>query len=139
MTDVFWSNMIGNVETHIRTLEKEFSKKNNNKCMSEICFWMNSDKSMVVDMSQIIGIIKLDRPTTCRGCICEYGVYTSIEKDIAFPITKNEHLSLIEALQETYEYCEMEEDEDSEEEETNEVYNTSICSEEEPFNNRIKW
>ena len=88
--------------------------------MSEICFWMNSDKSMVIDMSQIIGIIKLDRPTSCRGCICEYGVYTSIEKDIAFPITKNEHFSLVEALQDTYDYCEMEDEEDNEPDNTNE-------------------
>ena len=139
MTGVFWDNIINNVETRIKTLEKEFLEKNNNKGMSEVCFWMNSDKSMVIDISQIIGIIKLDRPTTCRGVICEYGVYTSIEKDIAFPITKGEHLSLIEALQETYDYCEMEEDEDTEDEETNEIYNTSISSDEEPFNNRIKW
>lgn len=139
MTDVFWSNMIGNVETRINELEKEFLKKNNNKCMSEVCFWMNSDKSMVIDMSQIIGVIKLEKPTICAGRHCEYGVYTSIEKDIAFPITKGEHLSLIEALQETYDYCEMEEDEDTEDTETNEIYNTSIGSDEGPFNSRIKW
>ena len=139
MTGVFWDNIIGNIETRINTLEKEFLKKDNNKSMSEVCFWMNSDKSMVLDMSQIIGVIKLEKPTSCRGVICEYGVYTSIEKDIAFPITKGEHLSLIEALQETYDYCEMEDEEDTEDEETNDIYDTSIGSDEGPFNNRIKW
>lgn len=123
MTGVYWdslNSLIDNVETHINKLEKGFLEKDNKKGMSEICFWMNSDKSMVIDMSQIIGIIKLDRPTSCRGCICEYGVYTSIEKDIAFPITKNEHFSLVEALQETYDYCEMEDEEDNEPDNTNE-------------------
>ena len=123
MTGVYWdslNSLIDNVETHINKLEKGFLEKDNKKGMSEICFWMNSDKSMVIDMSQIIGIIKLDRPTSCRGCICEYGVYTSIEKDIAFPITKNEHFSLVEALQETYDYCEKEDEEDKEPDNTNE-------------------
>jgi hypothetical protein len=117
MTGVFWDSLIDNVETRIKTLEKRFLEKHKNKDMSEYCFWMNSDKSIVIDMSQIVGIIKLDRPTTCRGCICEYGIYTSIEKDIAFPITKNEHFSLIEALQETYDYCEMDDEDDDEDEE----------------------
>lgn len=139
MTGVFWDSLIDNVEKRINTLEKEFSEKHNNKRMSEICFWMNSDKSLVIDMSQIIGVIKLEKPTKCGNRNCEYGVYTSIEKDVVFPITKNEHLSLIEGLQETYDYCEMEEDEDVEEEETNEIYNTSVGSDEGPFNNRIKW
>lgn len=130
MTGVYWDSIIDNLDTHVNRLEKGFLEKDKNKGMSEVCFWMNSDKSMVIDISQIIGIIKLDKPITCRGCICEYGVYTSIEKDIAFPITKNEHFSLIEALQETYEYCEMEE-EDTENEETNEVPSL--------FDNKIKW
>lgn len=119
MTGVFWDS-IGNLETQIDTLEKSFLKKDNNKDMSEVCFWMNSDKSLVIDISQIIGIIKLERPTTCKNRMCEYGVYTSIEKDVVFPITKKEHISLIEALQETYDYCEMEDEEDDEPDNTNE-------------------
>lgn len=132
MTGLYcWDSLIDNVETHINRLEKGFFEKDNNKDMSEICFWMSSDKSIVIDMSQIVGVIKLDKPTSCCNRICEYGVYTTIEKDIAFPITKNEHSSLIEALQETYDYCEMEEEEDTETDETDEIPGL--------FDNKIKW
>lgn len=137
MTGVYWDSLINDVETRINALGKDFLKKDNNKGMSEVCFWMNSDKSTVIDMSQIIGIIKLDRPTNCRGCICEYGVYTSLEKDVVFPITKNEHFSLIEALQETYDYCEMEEDEDDEDENGNTVENIDEKSDNKKY--EIRW
>ena len=126
-----WDSIIGNLETQIDTLEKSFLKKDNNKGMSEICFWINNDKSIVIDMSQIVGILRLDKPISCGNRICEFAVYTSIEKDVAFPITKKEHLSLIEALQETYDYCEMEDDEDTPNEGTTEVAD--------PFENKIKW
>ena len=133
MTGVFWDNIIGNLETKINTLEKEL-EKDNNKSMSEVCFWMNSDKSLVIDISQIVAVIKLERPTNDGNRMCEYGVYTSIEKDVVFPITKNEHSSLIEALQETYEYCEMVDDEDDE-------YIDAEENNAEPvlFDNKIKW
>lgn len=131
-TETFnWDSIMGNLETHINRLENGFLEKDNNKSMSEVCFWMNSDKSIVIDMSQIVGVIKLDKPTSCGDRIYEYAVYTTIEKDIAFPISKNDHLSLIEALQETYDYCEMEEDEDAENEETDEIPGL--------FDNKIKW
>lgn len=133
MTGVFWDNIIGNLETKINTLEKEL-EKDNNKSMSEVCFWMNSDKSLVIDISQIIALIKLERPTNCGNRVCEYGVYTSIEKDVVFPITKSEHSSLIEALQETYEYCEMVDDEDDEDIEGEETNSEPIL-----FDNKIKW
>ncbi len=129
MTGVYWDSLIDNVETRINTLEKKFSE--NNKGMSEICFWMNNDKSVVIDMGQIIGVIKLEKSTVCSNRICEYGVYTSLEKGNVIPITKNEHLSLIEALQETYEYCEMED----EEEETVNIDTTTT----DPFEGKIKW
>ena len=131
-TETFnWDSIMGNLETHINRFGNGFLEKDNNKSMSEVCFWMNSDKSIVIDMSQIVGVIKLDKPTNCGNRICEYAVYTTIEKDIAFPITKNDHISLIEALQETYDYCEMEEDEDTETEETDEIPGL--------FDNKIKW
>ena len=63
MTGVYWDSLINDVETRIKTLGKEFLEKDNNKGMSEICFWMNSDKSVVVDMGQIIGVIKLEKST----------------------------------------------------------------------------
>ena len=133
MTEAYcWDSIIGNVETCIKTLQNGFLKKDNNKkSMSEICFWMNSDKSIAIDMSQIVGVLRLDKPINCGNRSCEFAVYTTIEKDVAFPITKKEHLSLIEALQETYDYCEMEDDEDTENEETNEVSGL--------FDNKIKW
>lgn len=128
MTGVFWDS-ISNLEAQIDTLEKKLLKKD--KGMSEICFWINNDKSIVIDMSQIVGILRLDKPISCGNRVCEFAVYTSIEKDVAFPITKKEHLSLIEALQETYDYCEMEDDEDTP--------IVGIAEAADPFENKIKW
>lgn len=88
--------------------------------MNEQYFWMNNDKSIVIDLSRIIGVVKLDKPTSCANRTCDYGVYTTFGKDAVFPITQNEHLSLIEALQETCNYCEMGEEEDTENNETTE-------------------
>jgi hypothetical protein len=87
---------------------------------------MNSDKSIMIDLSHIIGVVKLDNPTSCSDRVCEYGIYTTIGRESIFLITQKEHLSLIEALQETYDYCEMEAGEDAD-------------NESDQFNNRIKF
>jgi hypothetical protein len=134
MTGVYWDSLINDVETRIKTLGKEFLEKDNNKGMSEICFWMNTDKSVTIDMGQIIGVIKLEKSTVWGNRICEYGVYTSLEKGNIIPITKKEHLSLIEALQETYEYCEMED----EEEKIDNIDNMDTTTPD-PFEGKIKW
>ena len=74
----------------------------------DITFWMNKDKSVIINTGQIVSIVKLDgvimQPNNRR---CEYGIYTTLEKITMIPITLNEHESLINAMQEEYTSYEM--------------------------------
>lgn len=74
----------------------------------DITFWMNKDKSVIINMGQIVSIVKLDgvimQPNNRR---CEYGIYTTLEKVNMIPITLSEHKSLINAMQEEYTSYEM--------------------------------
>lgn len=80
--------------------------------MSNMCannkFWINKDKSVIINMDRIVSIVRLDiitmQPNQRR---CEYGVYTTHEKEMMIPITVSEHKSLLEALQEEYTSYEM--------------------------------
>jgi hypothetical protein len=118
---------------HQAEIIKETDNKTNNNMNTDITFWINKDRSVAIDMGQIVTIIKLDGPTMQpNNRKCEYGIYTTLEKGIVIPITASEHKSLLNALQDEYESYEMC---DEDEEETDNTDTTAP----DPFEGKIKW
>lgn len=118
-----WSKSLENLQDLLNNTVK--NNETNNKNMSDMCFWMNKDKSVVIDMTQIISIIRLEKSVMQpNNRKCDYGIYTTLDKSVVIPITEKEHQWLVEALQEEYQYYEIEEDEEDIDEDESENVDT---------------